>query len=503
MDSELLIEAALAAATVLGAMAFGFYLQRGCGAIIGCVASAAAALVCLIGARLAGWPGLAGAIVGVAVAATLAAHRFFGVRGARFILLLWLGYSAACVCGYLVGGAVGLAAIALPANVLFWAMLWVLARYVLPLRDSSQVRQAFRSLLTFSLGTNYPFHVLNGRTLEQRVPGNPYRSFFAGPGIVITSCDHLVVITDGNTIRVPEEPGLTFTGRFEVVQRVLDLRPQLRSFYVDKVATLDGIAIQVEVFIAFRLHWGGQTPAEGRPFPFQRRAAFQAVTGEKVEQAAGMQHKWDGLIEIHGVRIMRDIISRYRFDELCLALGPTVSGPGDVAIRYAADETATPHDARRDPRYRIRDDLISRLARQMKPLGIEVLGGGISNLTPVDAAVSEQRLKNWLTRWQSRIRATEAQEEALKYDLVEQSQAGVEQMMFLILAQLLSDAMDHGQDMSEELLAATYIASLERMAQNAQVKELLGHDTQRKLTILYRSGKALLLPGVSRKEVTG
>ena len=500
MGNLLLIEAAVTGATILAAALLGYYMERGCGAFLFVSLAAAACGVCIAGATLAGWMGLLIAVVMVAVLGWFLGRKLSGSRSAQLTVTFWLAFSLACLIGYWAGGGVGLATITLPATLLFWGVLYLLSGYLLPTRDGQERAQAFRSLLTFSLGTNYPFYVVQDREPVQRVPGNPYRSLFAGPGVVLTGSDQLAVLTNGNNIQVPPEPGLVFTHRYDVIQRVVDLRPQLRAFFVE-ARTLDGIPIRVLVFIPFRVNWGGQKPEQGGPFPYEPQAVFQAVTNEPVEQRPAHRHRWDELTEIHATQILRDIISRYRFDDLCLALGPCIQEKEaeDIVQRYSSDGTPAPHDPQHDPRYRVRDELVGRLRTELGTFGIEVVGGGISNLMPLDETLIQQRIENWRTKWQSRLKAIEADRDATRVQQVDASRMGVDQALLANFARLLSQSMDEGEDLSEELIVASYIASLERMAENPNVNEMLTHDTRQKLTYLRSIGRPMLVSDTSTK----
>lgn len=497
MNDLVLAEAGIAAIMILGAALLGFFLQRGCGLILFAGAAAIAAGLCLLGIGLAGWPGLLVAIGVVELLGAVMGHKLGQRKGAGLVSLLWLGLCLSGAVGYWIAGGLGALMIAAATSILFWGALYLFSGFLLPLRDSSQRDQAFRSLITFSLGTNYPYYVMNDRELEKRVDGSPYKSFFCGPGIVVTDCDHIAIITDGSNIKVPEGPGLTFTGKFEVIQQVIDLRPQLRAFHVE-ARTLDGIPMRVLTFIPFRIHWGGQKPTLGKPFPFQRRAILQALTGEVVEQQQEYRHNWEDLVEIHATRILQDIISRYGFDDLCLALGPHINGPlDDIALYYQPDEEPTPHDPKHDPRFQIRNELVTRLRKEMKPFGIEVLGGGISNLSPTDTTLIRQRIANWRTKWQNRIMAMQAEGDAQRVRLAEQARAGVEQELLIAVSKMLADTLARGEDMSDELLAAAVVASLEGMANKPGIE--LEQDTRAKLTYLRSIGKQLPLSGPSAK----
>ncbi|NLF14333.1 MAG: hypothetical protein GX597_21315, partial [Anaerolineaceae bacterium] len=62
-----------------------------------------------------------------------------------------------------------------------------------------------------------------------------------------------------------------------------------------------------------------------------------------------------------------------------------------------------PLDPDRDPR----EEIVEQMRRCLRPLlrsyGIELIGGGISNLVPREKAVMQRRLDNWKTEWERRI----------------------------------------------------------------------------------------------------
>ena len=62
-----------------------------------------------------------------------------------------------------------------------------------------------------------------------------------------------------------------------------------------------------------------------------------------------------------------------------------------------------------------------------------------------------------------------------------------------MVAQLLSQSIAEGEDLSEELIAASYVASLERMAENPNVSEMLTRDTRQRLTYLRSMGRPVLV----------
>lgn len=505
MDNLLLSWALVGGIALLGAVILGRFLQGGCGTFLFVLGTLISAGLGYLGASRYGWIGLSIAVLVVGILAGLVGRKIGGSRGIRLVVLLWLGFASSAMVGFWVAGAPGLVVVSLATTILFWVTLHVFSDFVLPLneppQDPSDRTAAFRSLLTFSLGTNFPYHVMEGRELEERVEGNPYKSFFAGPGIVITGCDHVAVLTDGVSLKVVDAPGLVFTKKFEIVQCVVDLRQQLRSFFVE-ARTKDGIAIRVLTFIPFRIDWGGRQPSPGKPFPFKSEAIFRAVRSEPVEQEQDHKHTWDDLVEIHATRIMRDIICHYDFDELCLAVSATIENrpeEDDIEKRYSQDERPFKGKRKEDNRYKIRDELVERLTEEVKEFGIEVIGGGISNILPIDNTVTKRRIDNWRAKWQKRLIVKEADRQARRMRLTEQARNEVERELLAAASDMLCDSLARGQDMSDELLAAAVVASLERMAENPNVKELLSGKTVPKLSYLRAQGRGLLPSGPTKE----
>jgi regulator of protease activity HflC (stomatin/prohibitin superfamily) len=233
--------------------------------------------------------------------------------------------------------------------------------------------------MTFSMGTNYPYYFVDREgQVDTRVEGNPFLRYFAGPGIVYTDCHHAAYVSDSVFNNRVFEPGLNFTGKFDLPPQIVDLRPQLRAFPVDAL-TKDGIPINVATFIPFKISSGQQTVKLGHPFPANQESIQAAVTCGLVDKTEGnngeQKHEWDGqLVPLLATPIVQDVISHYKMDELC--------GPDN-------------------PRKEIANKIIQRVTEELKPLGLQVIGGGIGNLMP-DDAVLDRRLDTWRAKWESK-----------------------------------------------------------------------------------------------------
>lgn len=337
-------------------------------------------------------------------------------RAGRFAASGWYSFSALAIFGFLAGGWIGLQTITLPAYLLFWWGLYYVAGFILPLRnpkDKAERRQAFRALITFNMGTNYPYYFVDEDSLpEKRADGNSFLTMFAGPGLVYTPCDHLAYVSSGVFVRGVLEPGLSFTGVYDLEPRIVDLRPQIRAFPVQAL-TKDGIPIEVVTFVPSRVDPGKETPQLGGSFPFRQKAVYSLLNHELVERTqdkkrSGQKHEWaggpvDGLIPLIGRPIVQDIISRYTIDELC-----------------------APHNPECDPRVDIAAEMRDRMREILEPLGLYLIGGGISNLNPKNEGIIERRLANWRTRWEGEILDQMSEAQASRMYLTERARAEVE-----------------------------------------------------------------------------
>jgi len=395
--------------TYVLAGAVGYFLTEMIGALIVEGFAVLAALLCFFPPALLGglreWPGALGLLIAIVLVGILGPQLFSKAvlrgKGVKPLSLVWFWFCLNCLIGYGIAERLGLLLIAAPAVLIFWGFLYFLSGLILPLENEERARQehhrrqAFRSLITFALGTNYPYYVIEDwKTQENkdqekpdpRVPGNAFSQFLAGPGIILNDCNHVAVTTTGFRLRVVP-PGLSFTEKYEDLYAVVDLRPQLRVHEGIKAETQDGITVTIFTFFPHRIGADGQQPTLGRSYPFNRDAVLDAVFRRTL-----IEHKW----ERDENKQAREDISKTPWDELVLIIGPPILK--EIILNYTCNGLYAPGD----PRVEIAKTFRERMREAMRPYGIEMVGGGISDIMPPDKIV-EQRIQNWAASWQRRI----------------------------------------------------------------------------------------------------
>ncbi|MGB9776839.1 MAG: SPFH domain-containing protein [Anaerolineae bacterium] len=322
--------------------------------------------------------------------------------------------------------------------------------------------QVFKILLDVLLEQNYPFWVVTDEPreedkIEQRGKGDALPTIPPfGTGIILSGCTHAVAVSNGLQFKGTQGPGLFFTGFAERPMRTLDLRPQLRAFTVQGL-TRDGIQVNVRAFTPFQIDRGEQPPRLGAPFPYRKSAAFRAVHAQMMALAGSPdhpQHAWDELPQLYGTRILQDILARYDFDDL-----------------YRYDPGEEP------PRVRIAREFRERLRAELEPYGIQLIGGGISNLMPVREEVLKERVRNWRAEWVRRILVQQAEGQRERLWRIEQARAEAQAHLILTLGEQLAELDRPDTPVTPQKIVDQFLKILEEMTQQPMMRRYLPRET--------------------------
>jgi len=365
-------------------------------------------------------------------------------------------------------------------------------------------RKALRCLLTYAMGTNYPYYVVidekvterttGDRTwlpwdekLIKRVDGDNFGEVLAGPGIILTGPDQAVVLSTGRKFKGPRGPGIIFTEMSETPSQVIDLRVQLRGFPV-KARTKDGIEVRVFTFTPFQIgttrnKQNPKGPKLGEGFPYHVPDVFRAVHEQRVEHENPSQVpqdlkrlEWYDLPQLIGERAIRKIISRYEFDDL-----------------YAPFELHT-QPGQQPPRSQIGGALKDILENELPKFGLRRAGSGISNLEPVDPRVIEERIEAWKASWRRKIMLRQAAGQARRLRLIEQARAQAQVDVIVDIGKRIEALRGDGAPVPMDRVAGHFIEILERLAREQSTRRFLPKDTD---TVIERARD-----GVERADET-
>ncbi len=357
------------------------------------------------------------------------------------------------------------------AGVVFILGLYFASAFILPISDRSQRAKIFTLILDYILDANRPGLVVvdaprQKDKVEERIAGDRLGRMARGPGFVLTGCDHAVAISDGLKFKGVQDPGLTFTGFGDQVMYAIDLRPQLRAFPVEAM-TRDGIKISVLAFTPFRIDAGRRQPELGQSLPFNKSAAIKAVIrAQRVEhEGKGQtpertrQRMWDELPPLIARRILQDIISKHTLDDLCAPYQP----------------------GGRPPRKELAREFCTRLTEQLEPLGIQLIGGGISDLQPADPRVYVKRVENWQSEWSRKIMVKEAKGHAARLGILERARAEARTELILSLGRQLEELSVARAELSSREVLRQFLTVLEELMMQPGISALLPGRTKEAL----------------------
>lgn len=411
---------------------------------------------------------LLGLTVGVPVLPLLWVIRPLEGFLARFLSILWL----LMWLFFVAMGEFRAALVLLVSTIATGAVLLVGLRltsdYLLPIpRPDRETRRKVLDLLRdHIMGVNYPAYIVTDEPyeedkVEERIPGDKLSRLAIGPGLILSDCDHAVAVFDGFKFKGVHGPGVIFTKYGDRILQTIDLRPQFRGFMVEAL-TKDGIKVKVPAAIAIQVDPHDKTPKLGEPLPYSKSAAFKALHAQRVEHQGDEPQKseWASLAREIAERVLQDIISTYRFDDL---YGPYQPG-GDP------------------PRKAISAKFSAQTAAELEPLGIHLIGGGLNNIQPADSAVYLKRASSWQADWMRKTMLKQAEGQAEWLRTVERARADAQVDLILRLGRQLEELSAKGGELNPEATLRLLVSVLEGLvSQQPSLGQLLPEETMRAL----------------------
>ena len=304
-----------------------------------------------------------------------------------------------------------------------------------------------------------------------------------GPGTVSVDAGNAIVTELNGRFQRVLGSGKHSLIRFERVVALLDLRLQERSQSEIKLATRDGIELETEIAITFRIKRGDEPVTKSNPFPYDAEAVRQAAYAQTA--LAGRQvSDWQAFALTTAVSKLRDFVSVQLLDEL--------------------------FNLRQNPEF----DIYEALHRDIKSAANQVLTNQgliletvrVGWLRVTDPAVTEQRIRYWQSLRANARRLKYADGQAEAVSAIELARAEAEATMIEAIVEAIQRARREGRTSSNrEIIALRLVESLERLTrQNEEIvapADSIHQQLQtinRRLSLEQQTGSAIMTTGESR-----
>ena len=190
---------------------------------------------------------------------------------------------------------------------------------------------------------------------------------------------------------------------------------------------------------------GNPSPELGRSLPYDEDAVIKAAQAQNMMQREQSEKSgWDVLVRQRCKPVMRDIIAEYTVDELCSL-----------------------YDLFRDPRVEIAARMRDEVRAQIRKWGLELIGGGISNLVPPDEII-QQRIDHWKAHLQKEVEILEAQAEAKERHMIEHARAKAEKELIVRITEVHDQLSQLGPERRKALIALRLLAAIDQAKTGSQ-----------------------------------
>jgi len=279
-------------------------------------------------------------------------------------------------------GAYGMVWWAAAVFVAFTMGLLYYALFVLPIAGNEGWAEGLRLLVH---NYTHPPPKAEEPKRRKKQPANPLPAHlqdlpvsFAQVGSGIVRSNHALALTKGSGFSRAAGPGFIILRNKETLHQIFDVRDHSRSQIV-KANTRDGIAIELPIFVTFRVWRQQETITPGAvPYPYDPDAIFQLNYAAGDTNKGAEQH-WSDLVTPIAADLFVTQIARYSLEQL-----------------YERDSNGL------GPFTEINRHVKSSLERSERLNGTEIIfiGAGIITLPP---SVDDQRIKVWQAQRQHEI----------------------------------------------------------------------------------------------------
>lgn len=193
-------------------------------------------------------------------------------------------------------------------------------------------------------------------------------------------------ITKGNSFVRAVGPRFVNLHKKEKIRQVVDLRTQLRTQPVT-FNTRDGILIETNVTVIFRVKQNPEEHLDGTLYPFDKESIFKLSYLNTINED-GQPLGWPTQLTPRAAALVTQELTQYNLDGLINVPATAVSPIQEVSARIQ-----------------------SQLQKEFDRKGVQVIAFKVGGLTLPDD-VKKQNIKTWQANWQGKIAVERASSEA-------------------------------------------------------------------------------------------
>jgi regulator of protease activity HflC (stomatin/prohibitin superfamily) len=371
----------------------------------------------------------------------------------------------------------------------------ILAPKLLPIAGApAEYKGAYRIFFKYLIGRRPPLTLVRDGKVVPTAGAAPAKGKPNGKaneedessarGVIVTDSTSVVAlrtatgisrIVGPGTERDQLPSGVIFTELDEVIDTIVDLRPQVRQTPSFQATTHDGLTVEAKV-IAFlslqrvksrRMRDLAKEPVRWPPpFTWHASPIWQALNTRRIHQRKDdkpQRTDWIDSVLAMAVPQMRQIIARYTVDQLTAPLDAPKHlrfGIRDELVRYVRQRLEPPPD---DP------DNLNR------PTGIEVRFMAVPLMWP-PKEILLQRIESWKNEWHKRIDEIDGRAEAEAIRTRELTRAQVQGEMTARINDALREARASGTG-NYDLITLRFLEAMEKMAKDPTTRALLTLDS--------------------------
>ncbi|MBI5567376.1 MAG: hypothetical protein HY870_20925 [Chloroflexi bacterium] len=367
---------------------------------------------------------------------------------------------------------------ALPALLATAFVVWRAVQFMNALYGLKPPASSLRQVVALLFGIRTPYVSVSEGRLDHE-PESAAAEVIGGPAWLTVADFNAAVIERGGGFSRVVGPGITFLLPHERVRGAIDLHTQHRTVR-EKVMTKDGIPVEVDVELGFRIT-DRVMPGDADHIPppaLSLTTRLKKRLGVHVNPAlleASREHAFS-FEAVRRAVYESAVLTPDRTPDWAFSFANVRAGDiSDQLVEMRLDEILAPdsadHPLREVPRIGVET---ARKVAENQQLGIDVTDmamGTVDLPKEHEGLVSKQRLASWRAEWNRRAVVLDAQGKAKILQLTEEARAESQANMIQALTEGFRIATEANPKLSHEVMALRFIDTLEALMQGSAEKD--------------------------------